>query len=117
MFSITHMPNGNLKVSAANAARAWIKEEQQLGRTSDDILHGGTEHYWTNGSFEPFDAGQASPFVGLTSAPCIAEHMTVYDEGDREIDGRLWWFVDYAVIDPMEVLKRTGSVEFRAAWR
>ncbi|ABM96998.1 hypothetical protein [Methylibium petroleiphilum] len=115
MFSITPMPNGNLQVCADNAARAWIKEEQQLGRGSDDILHGGTEHYWTNGSFEPFDAGQANPFVGLTSAPCIAEHMTVRDDGEREIDGRLWWYPNYAITDPMEVLKRTGSVEFQAA--
>jgi len=115
MFSVEVLPNGKLKVMAGNEARRWIKEEQENERCSDTILSGGMEHFWTNGSYEPFDAGQANPFVGLTCAPCIAETLDVLDNGDREIVGRLWHFDRYQVTDPMEELKRTGHVVFSLA--
>lgn len=115
MFSIEVLPNGNLKVAAGNEARQWIKEEQKAERSSDSILWDGTERYWTNGSYEPFDAGQGNPFVGLTCAPCIAELLDCKDNGDREIVGRFWYFDRYQVVDPMEELKRTGQVIFNLA--
>ncbi len=114
MFSVEVLPNGNLKLMASNAARSWIKEEQKSDRSSDTILRGGMEHLWTNGSYEPFDAGQANPFVGLTCAPCIAEQLDVLDNGDREVVGRLW-YLGYQIVDPMEELKRTGQVVFSLA--
>lgn len=109
------MERGNLLVLADNQARAWIKEEQDRGQSSDDILWDGFEGYWNNGSYYPFDAGQANPFVGLTSAPCIAEEMDIDDDGSRRIAGRLWWFPNYCVIDPVEELKRKGRVIFTFA--
>jgi hypothetical protein len=115
MFSIEVLPDGNLKVKAGNDARRWIKEEQQDDRSSDSILWDGTERYWTNGSFEPFDAGQANPFVGLTCAPCIAEALHCRDHGDREIVGGFWYFERYQLVDLVEVLKRTGHVIFSRA--
>ena len=111
MFSVEVLPNGNLKLMASNTDRSWIKEKQDSERCSDTILHDGMERLWTNGSFEPFDAGQANPFVGLTSAPCIAEQLDVLDNGDREVVGRLWYF-RYQIVDPIEELKRTGQVVF-----
>ncbi len=114
MFSIKVLPNGNLTVLAGNQARRWIKDQQQA-RTSDEILHDRTEPYWTNGSFAPFDAGQANPFVGLTNAPCIADTLQCHDNGQREIVGRCWYYGNYQVSDPMEALKRTGKVIFALA--
>ena len=115
MFSIEVLPNGNLKLMAGNAVRQWIKEEQQNERDSDSILLDGTEGYWTNGSFHPFDAGHANPFVGLTCALCIAEDMDYPEDGQREVVGRLWYYDRYQLTDPMEVLKRTGQVVFSLA--
>ncbi|MBK6616534.1 hypothetical protein [Ottowia sp.] len=115
MFSIEVLPNGHLKVMAGNEARRWIKEEQSMDRDSDTILADGTEGYWTNGSFQPFDAGAANPAVGLTCAPCIAEAMDVLDDGRREVQGRLWWYPQYERFDPVEELKRKGQVIFTLA--
>lgn len=109
------LESGNLRVIADNEARAWIKQEQELGRTSDDILWDGFEGYWNNGAYWPFDAGQGDPFVGLTSAPCIAESMDILDDGSRRIEGRLWWFPNYCVVDPVDELKRKGNVIFTFA--
>jgi hypothetical protein len=115
MFRVEHLPNGNLKLLATNEARRWIKERQELECDSDTILVEGTEPLWTNGGYEPFFAGDANPFVGLTCAPCIAEAMDHEDDGQRSIVGRFWYFQAYQLRDPMEVLKRTGKVIFNIA--
>jgi len=115
MFSIAKLPSGHLQITADAVARAEILDLMNRGRTSDQILMEGTESYWTNGSFTPFDAGMANPFVGLTCAPCIAERMDVQDDGACEVDGDLWWYPDYMLRDPVEVLMQTGTVIFRAA--
>lgn len=73
------------------------------------------EDYSCNGSYTPFDAGDGNPFVGLTAAPCIAEAMDYPDNGEREIIGRLWWFPDYMVRDPLDELAETGRTVFTLA--
>jgi hypothetical protein len=73
------------------------------------------EPYWTNNGFEPFDAGQANPFVGLTEAPCIAEHALIRaDDGRQSIQpgDRVWWYPDYGIRNPLDVLLDRGEVEF-----
>lgn len=57
-----------------------------------------------NGSFTHFDASTANPFVGLTSAPCVAEGMGYDDEGKASIEGRFWYFADYALRDDLAEL-------------
>lgn len=83
----------------------------------DDLerLYRLLEPYWSNGGFEPFDAGEGNPFVGLTSAPCIAESMDVDDDGACAITGRLWYFGDYMVRDFIEELRNHGRVAFDPA--
>lgn len=115
MFEVELMANGNLKLRADQAAQAWIGEQQGADRCSDTILMEGTERFWTNGSYTPFDAGQANPFVGLTCAPCIAETMSVDEVGKQEVIGRLWFYERYQLTDPMEVLKTQGEVVFDLA--
>jgi len=73
------------------------------------------EPYSCNGSFTPFDAGGANPFVGLTNAPCIAESMDYLDNGDSKIEGRFWYYPDYMIRCPLEELAETGSVRFYLA--
>jgi len=114
-ITATLLASGDLQLTADNETRAWIKEQQAREVDSLSILSAGTDHYWTNGSYEPFDAGQANPFVGLTDAPCIAESMTVHDDGEREVIGCLWYFSAYMLRDPIEELKTRGRVVFSLA--
>lgn len=85
--------------------------EQGFWTTLADML----EPYFTNGSYQPFDAGQGNPFVGLTDAPCIAEHLDVDDDGTQEIVGRFWLFPNYMVECPIETLIEKGTVTWRKA--
>lgn len=113
-FDVKVLPSGALQITATQEGRDWI-EEQQADRDSTSILIDALEPYWTNGSYTPFDAGVANPFVGLTDAPCIAEEMTYDDDGKREVVGKLWWYPEYQVLDPVEELRTKGAVVFTAA--
>ena len=48
----------------------------------------------------------------LTDAPILADDLTIEDNGDISFVGDTWWFPDYQVTDPWEVLKNTGRVIF-----
>ena len=114
-LTLSVLPNGNLRLAAGNEARARMRELQARGLDDIAILCALTEPYWTNGSYHPFDAGAARPFVGLTDAPCIAEELDYPDDGDPEIVGRLWWYPNYMLTSPVDELKRKGRVTFALA--
>lgn len=117
-MDIRVLDNGRLQLSLLSLSseeRAEVAERAQE-LTDIQLLHELAEPYWTNGSFTPFDAGDGNPFVGLTSAPCIAERLLGPDDnGKTEVDGRLWWFPDYAVRGFLDELIDKGTVEFDAA--
>lgn len=116
MITCKILPNGDLKLTAGNAARSELKSlRERFGywQAMADALEG----YSCNGSFTHFDAGQANPFVGLTSAPCIAEVMDTDDDGRQSVDGRLWWFPDYVIRDDLEELYRKGYVIYNPVSR
>lgn len=115
MINCTILDNGDLRVTADNETRAFIAQSQHDERSHWTILADLFEPYFTNGEYEPFDASNANPFVGLTSAPCIAESLTVLDDGTREIDGRFWYYADYMLINELNELKRYGRVTFTLA--
>lgn len=115
MLNVKIMPDQSLRLTAGNEARAHIKTAIARGRDEISILRELTECYWTNGSYAPFDAGDARPFVGLTSAPCIAEDLDYPDEGDPVIRGRLWWFPNYMVRSCVEELMTRGRTTFTFA--
>jgi hypothetical protein len=102
------LPNGDLKVTAGNDGRRAIKEMESDHRDFWSIMGELFEPYFTNGSYSPFDAGEANPFVGLTSAPCIAEDLTTEDNGDRIIYGRFWYNDNYALVNELDELKAKG---------
>jgi hypothetical protein len=113
-LTCTVLPSGDLLLAASNDCRAFIREKQsELDDVS--ILSELTECYWTNSGFHPFDAGAGNPFVGLTSAPCIAEDMDYPDNGQRQVIGRLWYFPNYMLESPCDTLKRRGRVVFTLA--
>ena len=102
------MKNGDLKITADNYTRQYIKDNKAVGYWN--IMSELFENYACNGSFQHFDASDADPFVGLTSAPCIAESISPGDDGYNEVDGRLWTFNDHATRDDLEELKNKGYV-------
>lgn len=114
-FDVEIQPNGALLITATQEGREWIEEQQARERDSTSILIDALERYWANGSYTPFDAGVANPFVGLTAAPCVAEEMAYGDDSKREVVGKLWWFPQYEMVDPVEELRTKGRVVFTAA--
>ena len=110
MINATILQNGNLKLSASNACRQWISENEGLGYWV--LMAELFEDYSCNGGFVHFDSGRANPFIGLTSAPAIAERMNYDDEGNQLIEGRAWAFFDYMVTDDIAELKNKGFVVY-----
>lgn len=111
-MNITVLTNGDLKLTADNFTRSEIAEAMRRDRCFWYIMADLFEPYFTNGEYDPFDAGDANPFVGLTSAPCIAESLDYHDDGEKEIVGRFWYFPNYMLENPLETLKNTGRVIF-----
>lgn len=102
---------GNLTLTLAAECRDEFAERMEaVGE--DNALWEATESYWTNGSFQPFSAGDANPFVGLSDAPCIAECMDTHDNGEPEIVGRFWYFPAYMVKSYGQELLDTGRTTF-----
>lgn len=115
-MDITILPNGHLQLSLEANERDDLIDANERGGEMGALMD-LTEPYWTNNSFHPFDAGLANPYVGITSAPCIAERMNGPDEenGKYEIDGRLWWFPAYETTGIVDELLKHGKVVFSAA--
>lgn len=114
-LSIRKTETGDLLLTASNAVRAEIAYETKRGRDYWSIMAELFESYACNGSFTHFDAGAANPFVGLTSAPCVAESMSYRDDGEAEIDGAFWYFDQYAIVDDLDELKNCGRVIYKLA--
>ena len=114
MLNAKILDNGNLELSfATDDARDYFMDHN----SGDEIplLCEGLESYSRNGSFAPFDAGHGNPFVGLTSAPCIAESLDYLDDGRIEIEGRCWFYGDYMIKSPIDELIEDGKVIFTLA--
>lgn len=113
-LNLTVQLNGDLLITANNPTRNYLAtmgDDADFNQAMFDLL----EPLSTNGGFTLFDAGQANPFVGLTSAPCIAESMNYDDDGSMEVVGRLWWFKAYQVQSYVRELRTTGRVVFPQA--
>lgn len=125
MIKCTILQNGNLKITAGNDTRQWIKEsmlfttckksgaKEWTSRNYWQIMAELFEDYSTNSKFQHFNPDNANPFVGLTSAPCIAESMELSDDGEYSIVGSLWHFPQYALRYDLEELKNKGFVIYQ----
>jgi hypothetical protein len=114
MVNVVKLANGDLKVTANNEDRAMIAQhikERNRWIIWADLL----EPFACNGSYSAFDASDGNPFVGLTSAPCIAECIDTNDNGTQTIEGDFWYFGDYMIEDELESLKNRGYVVFTLA--
>lgn len=116
MIKCTTLQNGNLKITADNNTRQWIKDS--MNDTSLNywiIMEYLFEDYSANSKFQHFNPDNANPFIGLTSAPCIAESISTDDTGNRTVEGRLWHFPQYALRYDLEELKNKGFVIYQLA--
>lgn len=118
-FEIIELENGDLEIRPYEDYKdedsmEYLKDKQmRMGDIS--ALLDATEDYWTNGSYHAFDAGDANPFVGLTSAPCIAESLHFDDDANAEIEGRFWYYGDYMITSFIEEIIENGKVVFTLA--
>lgn len=114
---ITELENGDLKLELEADDAEFIHDMKydDSVRTELDMLHELTEGYWTNGSYEPFDASDGNPFVGLTDAPCIAESMDYLDDGTKVIIGNFWYYSDYMIKSFIDELLENSFVIFTLA--
>jgi hypothetical protein len=117
MVTIETLPNGNLSIVADDQeTRDWIAGKLESSNWGySQIWCELVDGYSCNGSFTYFDAGDGNPFVGLTSAPCIAESMNYSDNGDCEIEGRFWYFDNYQIESELSQIVETGKTEFTLA--
>jgi hypothetical protein len=105
------LPNGNLLLTASNDARADYSDELKR-RGSDEVFYQMMSAWRDNGVLFPIEP----EWIGaLTEAPIIAEFHTVEDDGTNTVDGKVWWFPNYMITDPMKELFHKGRVEFTLA--
>lgn len=112
MIKCTIQPNGNLLLTAGNDARSELRTMRDNGDNYWSIMADAFESHSCNGSYSHFDAGDGDPFVGLTSAPCVAESMDYPDDGSRVIVGRLWYFSEYCLRSDLDELIARGRTEY-----
>lgn len=114
-LNLTILENGNLEISFDESDREGIEEMLSDGHSDLSILLEGTEHYFTNGSYHPFDASHANPFVGLTDATCIAQSLDYDDDGNAIIEGDFWYDAHSAIRNCIEEMLSDGRVIFTLA--
>ena len=114
-IKFTVLDNGDLKITASNDARAELAYMAATGREYWSIMADAFENESCNGSYTHFDAGDANPFVGLSSAPCVAESMSTENDGKNVIDGRCWYFDQYQIVNDLAELKNKGRVVYTLA--
>ncbi len=114
MFEQSVLPNGDLKFTLTGQAMIEAHEERAAGNWSDlgDLV---CAHDMTaNGELYII----LPEWVGaLTDAPIFSDELE-YDGPETEAVshvGRVWWFPDYQILDPMQILLDTGEVIFRRA--
>lgn len=90
-------------------------EEQYNEFGEIDTLARLLEPFSTNGSFAFIDGSTGNPALGLTSAPFIAEALSYDEQGQAQVDGRLWWFPNYAGEGVIDTLLEQGQVHWTCA--
>lgn len=126
-MNVSILPDGDLELSLEPSDDREEMRERADKYGDESVIWDALEPYWSNGAFEPFNAGDANPFVGLSSAPCIAESMNTHDDGRKEIvenpqltsaregEGRFWYYAPYMLRGIVEELLEHGRVVYTLA--
>lgn len=106
------LPGGNLRISLTEEGKQERDDIQSgkfyAGDYKRDI------GYWTE-----YQLGNGWEFLrpeeigALTDAPILAENVKRREDGEYIGVAWVFWYPDYAIRNPVDVLLRDGSVEFR----
>lgn len=114
MFMQSVLPNGDLKFNLTGDDLAYAQCEVASGRFRDvgDLVC----DYDMTANGELYIV--LPEWIGaLTDAPIFSDELD-YCGGDSDrvrSVGRVWWFPDYQILDPMQILLDTGEVIFARA--
>lgn len=111
------LPNGNLLITAGNYDRS------ELARLEHTYGYVAAEHHVAEMLHELYEFVDPYKLAALTDAPILVDcdgldYSEDVEPGEYPAvlpDAKLFWFPDYAVIDPWETLRRTGRVIFTKA--
>ncbi len=103
------LSTGNLILTVNNQARHELAEGWRDHHDWDRQWYDIIGPFQENGMLYPVDPDD---IAALTSAPILTDDLIVEADGSRHVLGRVWWFPDYMVRDPLEELRNTGRVEF-----
>jgi hypothetical protein len=108
------LPNGNLKITANNGARAVIADAYR------EFGYQGAEQAVFEFLHERYDLVPPETVGALTDAPilCASDDIDYSDEGGTcqpYPDAAVFWFPDYTIRDPWAELKNKGVVVFRSS--
>lgn len=109
-ISFTIQNDGSLKITADAEAREELKAAYADGgypRAFDDILEAGLR--------SGFERIRPEYIGALTDSPIFGEEVTYEDDLTQRVEGRVWWFPEYQVINEVEELIQKGEVTFTLA--
>jgi hypothetical protein len=102
------LPNGDLKITADNEGRAWLKEHlREMSVVHfwpwfvDDVLSYYYPWLRLASDQDMCDLG------ALTSSPVLIETT---NKGEDLLVPRVWWFPNYQVEDEFKTLRTTGRL-------
>jgi hypothetical protein len=110
MVTLFILPNGNLRILRnpfnPDAQEDLVELHRKTYDITADILEDG--RYLGNGwtTIDPAQIG------ALTDSPIIGYDFAYADTGDLEYVEKVWWFPDYKVTDPYDLLIEKGFVDF-----
>ncbi len=101
-------PNGNLRIELLEEARDDVQEIASQELTADSKLAQVIEWQMSNGwSFvRPEDV------AALTDAPIITEDIETDNQGNVLRVGKVYWYPQYDVSDPVAKLLEDGYIDF-----
>jgi hypothetical protein len=98
------LPNGDLEISFANPKDAEsLDADEDWAETFEDLV-----------ANNDFDWVSPEEIGALTDAPMFGE-IDRNDQGDLTKVHAVYWFPDYMVKNPVEILKQDGKVVFKKA--
>ena len=106
------LPDGNLEIRLCDGEAVEIDWDDLTSYGESAAFAELIEPLRANSEW---DVVQPEDVGALTDAPIISDGVSHPDSGRVAVWGNVWWFPNYQVTDPIEVLRRDGRVVFEAA--